>query len=211
MNEKNANRQIISYLTLRRIIGILGIAFPFVLILGGIFTQNDPLVLESMSSYYGSAMRNIFVAFLFGIGLFLFAYKGYKPIDDWMGHLGGLFAFGVAFCPTSSENSIIHTAHFIFALLLFLVLSYFCLFLFVKTDKKTLTPRKKKRNIVYRTCGIVILVSMVILGIFHATHVEGDPDPFRIVLIFETVMLIAFGYSWITKGEMIWKDIEDAV
>ena len=71
-NEKSL---IISYLTLRKIIGILGIALPFVLYLGAliIFQIN---IQSSISSYYYTGMRGVFVGTLFVIGFFCFHTKG---------------------------------------------------------------------------------------------------------------------------------------
>lgn len=43
---------IVSYLTLRRSIGFIGILLPIILVLGAIITQNQKGVLPSISHYY---------------------------------------------------------------------------------------------------------------------------------------------------------------
>ena len=89
-NNENANESkstlVISYLILRKTLGILGLSFPFILaigacILGGYGIQS------SVSSYYYTNMRDIFAGILFAIGLFLFSYRGYDLRDDLVGDL----------------------------------------------------------------------------------------------------------------------------
>lgn len=42
---------IVSYLTMRRLIGVIGIALPIIIVLGG-FIQNEFVILDSISNYY---------------------------------------------------------------------------------------------------------------------------------------------------------------
>ena len=71
-------------------------------------------------------------------------------------------------------------------------------------DKKTMTNNKKKRNIVYITCGIIIIVALAIVLLVKC--IPGFIVYKNIVFILETIMLIAFGISWLVKGETILKD-----
>jgi len=100
----NGSGLIISYLTMRRIIGILGIGLPVIVMLGG-FIQNGFVFSESISSYYYTNMRDFFVGLLCCTGLFLISYKGYERIDNIIGNISGIFAVGIAFFPTSLENA----------------------------------------------------------------------------------------------------------
>ncbi len=68
---------IISYLTLRKAIGLLGIALPFVLALGAVFCSRTEIQ-SSVSSYYHTSMGDVFVGILFVIGFFLLSYRGYE-------------------------------------------------------------------------------------------------------------------------------------
>jgi hypothetical protein len=59
---------------------------------------------------------------------------------------------------------------------------------------------------VYRTCGIVMLGCLVLIGliyVFFPQRVELAPKP---VFWLETFALWAFGISWFVKGETLWKD-----
>ncbi|MEJ2664743.1 MAG: DUF998 domain-containing protein, partial [Spirochaetia bacterium] len=81
MFRKKNRSIIISYIALRRLIGILGMLLPFICILGGLLFA--ALYVEpSISDYYYTNMRDFFVGLLFGVSLFLITYKGYELIDD---------------------------------------------------------------------------------------------------------------------------------
>src|SRR6266699_115645 len=69
--------RIISYQTLRRAVGFIGVGLPFVLALGDILIFHGDGVRRSVSSYYHTPMRGVLVGALWAIGVFLFAYKGY--------------------------------------------------------------------------------------------------------------------------------------
>ena len=104
--EKNANQElslVFSYLELRKAIGILGMALPFAVSLGaGILFRTG--VQSSISSYYHTGMRDVFVGTLFAIGFFLLSYKGYERSDDLAGDLACIFAVGVALFPTVPDG-----------------------------------------------------------------------------------------------------------
>ena len=94
---------VFSYLELRKAIGILGMVLPFVVSLGAwLFFQEG--IQRSISAYYHTGMRDVFVGTLFAIGFFLLSYKGYERSDAIAGDLGCLFAVGVALFPTAPEG-----------------------------------------------------------------------------------------------------------
>jgi hypothetical protein len=90
---------VVSYLFLRRAVGWIAIFLPIVLLAGNLISSaaSPP---ESMSGYYYTDMRNIFVGSLCALGVFLVAYNGYDNVDRWVTTIAGLGAIGVAFCPT---------------------------------------------------------------------------------------------------------------
>jgi hypothetical protein len=90
---------VVSYLFLRRAVGWIAILLPIVLLVGNLISSaaSPP---ESMSGYYYTDMRNIFVGSLCALGVFLVAYNGYDNVDRWVTSIAGLGAIGVAFCPT---------------------------------------------------------------------------------------------------------------
>jgi hypothetical protein len=84
---------------LRKIVGWIGSLLPVVLIFGGLLSVTASLP-ESMSAYYYTQMRNVFVGALCALGIFLVGYAGYDEVDRWITNVAGLGAIGVAFLPT---------------------------------------------------------------------------------------------------------------
>ena len=101
------NELIISYMFLRKTVGWIGSLLPIVLIAGNtiFFTSPRP---GSMSGYYYTSMRNVFVGALCALGVFLLASAGYDEVDRWITNIAGFCAIGVAFFPTKPS---VCTAH----------------------------------------------------------------------------------------------------
>lgn len=91
------NELIISYLFLRKTVGWIGCLLPVVLCLSSLFYGDRPY---SMSGYYYTHMRDVFVGALCALGVFLVAYAGYDELDRWITNIAGACAIGVAFFPT---------------------------------------------------------------------------------------------------------------
>lgn len=197
--------ELVSYLTLRRVIGILGILLPVLLGFGCVLLDGCDGILDSISAYYGSGVRDILVGILFTVGWFLFSYKGYERADDRAGDLGCIFALGVALFPVTSQSWLIRTVHYVSASALFLVLTYFSICLFTKTGD-TPTPKKKARNKVYVTCGVIMLICIVLIPLHKIFWAGSALAAFRPVFWLESLALWAFGISWMTKGEMLLTD-----
>jgi hypothetical protein len=200
-----------SYITLRKFIGLLGIALPIVLFLGGLWPFHTGLR-PSLSDYYHTGMRDVFVGTLWAIGVFMVSYRGFDKRDDIAGNLACFFAVGLSIFPvapvnpTSTEKIVGHL-HFIFAAAFFLTLVYFSLFLFTLTDKKAEpTPEKLKRNHVYRTCGWVMLVCVAGIAVFKMLFADEWVRDHKVVFVLETIAIVTFGVSWLVKGEAILGD-----
>ena len=215
-----------SYYRIRKIIGFLGIALPIL-----IYAFHGEL-LSSISHYYYSRSAVFFIAILSAFGLLLISYKGYEKdkdteiiSDNLITHIGGIAALLVVLLPTACfgsnsaeitnmcqlqnyplfghDNAIIRIIHLISAGTFLFIMGYMSIFRFTKGK---LTDEKKTKNRIYRICGIVVWVSIGILGIesifqnFHFTVYD--------IFILEAVSVVAFGIAWLVKGEAI-KDIID--
>lgn len=206
---------VISYLTLRKIVGLLGTSLPFVLIIGA-FILFDGDIRSSISGFYYTGMRDVFVGTMCVIGFFLLSYRGYERADDLAGDLCCGFAVGLALFPTAPEDNptelqtIIGWVHLAFAALFFITLIYFCLFLFTKSGSETPTPEKLLRNKVYKACGYIM--GACVLGILAYTVLPdsavGWLTPYDPVFWLEGTAVVAFGISWLTKGEAILADAD---
>ena len=203
----DGERVFVSYVTLRRVVGTLGVLLPVLLAVGCLVLGSCEGLQDSISAYYGTAMRNVFVGILFTIGWFLFSYRGYERRDDMAGDLACLFAMGVALFPTTSSSSIIRTVHFLSAAALFLMLAYFSLFLFTKTKKGVPPTREKKiRNRIYVTCGVTMLACIALIVVYYAFLKQTPVAAIKPVFWLESLALWAFGWSWFVKGETLWRD-----
>lgn len=210
---------IISYLSIRKAVGILGFILPVVLVIGVPVLSECKGIQESISDYYYTKMGNYLVGTLCAVGLFLFCYKGYELKDTIASRVACVFALGIAFFPTTGPDKTgicnflqrnskewVGTCHNIFAALFFLTLAYFCLVLFVKTSGHP-TKRKKERNIVYKVCGYTIVACILLLFLyFKIDKLQEILKAYKPILVLEALALWAFGISWLTKGEFILKD-----
>ena len=207
-----SNTLVLSYLSLRKAIGVLGMALPFVVSIGAKVIFSSGLQ-ESISAYYYTGMRNVFVGTLCAIGIFLFSYQGYERQDYIGGRLACFFAVGIALFPTtpapgaSSLARFIGGLHLAFAAAFFLTLAYFSLCLFTKTGPGRPTRRKLQRNRVYRLCGIVMVICILLVAIGKLLSVQQEfINQYHTVFWLESIAIFAFGFSWLTKGEAILKD-----
>src|SRR5256885_5951318 len=160
---------VISYLGLRKAIGIIGMALPFVLALGANVLEG-PGIEPSVSNYYYTDMRDVLVGSLCAIAVFMASYRGYERQDDIAGDLACVFALGVALLPTTPDadvtpqDSFVGVLHLACAAGFFLTLAFFSLVLFRKTKPNVApTRRKLQRNTVYLVCGVAILVCLALV------------------------------------------------
>ena len=207
-NQEDTGHLTITYFTLRKIIGFLAFFLAPALVFGSFILDHTRYIQVSMSAYYHTGVRDLLVGVICGISLFLFSYHGYKWYDSLASKLAGLFALGIAFLPTSETNDksdIISILHYLTAAIFFVILACMSLFLFTKS-KGSMTTKKKQRNRVYRVCGIVILVAIAGIPILGIDSIWEHIKFLKPTFVLETIALVAFGISWLTKGEAILGD-----
>jgi hypothetical protein len=104
-----------SYLGMRMAIGLLGVALPILLVVvDKAFVHTPEPVRGSMSAYYHSSARDIFVGGLVATGLFLITYMSALPrtYDYVLSTLGGFLVIVVALLPTARSGSDLGVDHF---------------------------------------------------------------------------------------------------
>ncbi len=209
---------IISYLTLRRLIGVLAMALPILVVVGG-FIRGGFHIEGSISGYYYTNMRDVFVGLLSIVALFLMSYRGYEKIDDIVGNMSGAFALGMLIFPTSTftgkvskvgmfliNENVSAYFHLFFGALFFFSLAFFSLFLFTRHGPGFPGREKRRRNTIYRSCGAVMIVSIACIVVYTYALRETSLARFNPVLILESVALFAFGISWLVKGNTLFQD-----
>ena len=201
---KKQDDQIISYLTLRVLIGFTGVFLPILVVIGKLISDKSFQLEFSISDYYNNgAAGDMLVGVLFVLGFFLLSYKGPKPIDNHAANVGCIAALGVALFPTTfCTDCWVHIMHFVFAFLLFSVFIFFSIYLFRKTNpEKIMTTEKKYRNRVYLVCGIIMILCIAAIAVSLLCLDASVSQQYKLVYWFESIALASFGISWITKSE----------
>lgn len=203
----------INTVRLRNSLGILGMLLPIiVLVLSLINGYGFP---DSISAtYYLDPCITPFMIILGAAGLLLISYRGYDRQDDIICTLAGIF--GLCICIFPCSNPDMYTAgfitdyvgtfglpyqvsgwiHNISAVFFFLLLAYNSLFLFTKSSGD-MTDKKKKRNLIFKICGIGMVASMVCIVPLSIFEVWGG------TWWVELFALMFFGVSWLTKSNSI--------
>ena len=217
IRQKAQNELVLSFLSVRRAIGALGFFLPLALLaaslveLGGLRT--------SLSAYYYSPMREVFVGTLIAQAVFLWSYEGFRPeageliTDRRMARLAAVSVALVALLPTAGPSAPCTVLqcllgagpsaliHLVAAGLFFGALAVFCLVLFVKGVEDG--PEKRASNRIYRLCGWTILGSIGMIVVLFATGLDEALAPLRPVFWMESLASFAFATSWAVKGDSL--------
>ena len=203
---KNLNdHMLVTYHCLRYGIGILGIVFPFILYIGVSFA-NEPLQ-DSMSAYYCTVMRDVFVGILCSVGFGLILYKGFTYFEDWALNVAGIFVILAALIPTKtcipSDKGI--DWHLICAGLFFLFHAYVCIFR--ASDTLSLMQGGTLKNFYrgfYRIMGSLMFV-VALLAFIRWSIGQQSNSGGKYIFFAEAAAVLIFGSYWIVKGFEIQK------
>jgi hypothetical protein len=163
----------------------------------------------SATYYLSPALAGVLTA----AAIVLMCYDGYSKLDNIITTISGVFGIGIVLFPCSvgwysGEDPVgffqlpMHYSNYIHcfcAAVFFVLLAFNSFFLFTKTDDfETVTENKKKRNMVYRICGIGMLVFMIA----QVISVNVSWLPGYCTMINEIALLFFFAVSWLTKGNV---------
>lgn len=193
---------------LRCIIGILGMALPWiVLALAVVFGYGFP---DSISAtYFIAPCITPFMIILGMASILLFCYKGYNKVDDVLNTLAAIFGLGICLFPCAATTepyigtfqlpaATSDIVHLVSAIAFFGILAYNSLFQFTK-GSATPTPNKLKRNIIFRVCGIGMIASFILLPLVSFSVIDVP----HVIWVIEMIALTFFGISWLTKANCI--------
>lgn len=165
------NTLAIDYLRLRLAVGILGVLLaPLLIALAG--------VQPSLSAYYDTPARDVFVLALGAVALLLAAYRGHDRGDRICSAVASTALFVVALVPVSGPLPAVHYAA---AVVFFLASAVLCL-RFGYGGYRVRT---------FRALGAVIVLALL-------AAVAGAP-----LLLVESLAVLAFGAAWLFKGRAI--------
>lgn len=213
--------------TLRKMAGVLGMLLPILLYAFLAFTSNYYKILDSISHYYFTRSNVIFIMVVSLMAVFLMIYKGKEPLDFYLSTIAGIAAIMLLLFPTDSiitycgdicgsysiafitDNPTRSVFHYVCAGIFLGSLAYMSLFLFTKFDKSQgKTKEKVKRNVVYKVCGVLMVIALVVVLLGGGLELlpPDDYNNLNITFWMETLAVEAFGFSWLVKGEAIFKD-----
>src|SRR5687767_2818658 len=140
----------------------------------------------------------------------MWVWRWYQRADRIAAIIAGVAALGVALFPTRAPDGFADAAwwtertgviHYVSAIVLFSMFAVFSLWLFRLTGSPDQSAAdKRKRNVVYLVCGIVIVVSIAWAGVAGMDK--------QSILVPESIALVAFAVSWLAKGRAV-KSIVD--
>lgn len=194
---------------LRAILGWLAILLPIIVsILALVYGfLGDHIIPASISeTYYLEPCITPFMIILGAASILLICYKGYDRQDDLVCTLAGVFGLCICLFPCGTwRDDVVGTfqlpteisawVHNISAIVFFGLLAYTSCFLFTKGSSNP-TSNKKKRNIIFRVCGIGMIASFVLLIPLSIFNVWGG------TWMVEDIALAFFGISWLTKSDI---------
>jgi hypothetical protein len=225
--------EVVSYLTLRKTIGWLGMLLPFLLLLGnivlnqyGLFNnewfvqlhdnysyENEGSFKTSVSHYYYTTVGEIFTGTLAAVALFMICYTGHPKrtedkglSDNTMTNLAGIFALGVIAFPTTSglmtdnlrsfiSSSAVGWIHYAFAASFFIVLAFMSIVNFRRSQDPDQFGQGKDDPF-YLRCGLIMIACLILVPILSYANIYSHST-----FILEAIALIAFGLSWLKKGQ----------
>lgn len=241
--ETKKQDEIFDYRTLRLLVGIVAFALPIVV---WVAARSVVPPIDSISaSYWVDDARDLFVGALFIIATLMAAYNGHDPGGDevknngsatshplmkwlsekWAAKVAALMAVGVALFPTRCEGCDRDTdmvIHYVSAIVLFSIITYFCLGSFRKralqkaaeaekaAESSAGEEKKKQEEIAYKArrrapiygiCGWTIIVSLVLAGTSFFETI-GKYTGWWNLFLGELFALWAFGVSWFTASKV---------
>ena len=207
---------VLSYLGLRRAIGISGLLLPVLLGPGGWLLFGIPIQ-DDMSSYYHTVLRDVFVGTIFAIGIFLFCYRGHDWVENWTANFGCFSALGIALFPIdyASAPPVQHTTvgylHTLSGGIFFVTLAFYSLIHFPRRtpdDDEPFEPdpRVPQQNLIYRTSGLIILSSTLGMGVYLfllSPDLRELCDRWNVLFWLEWIAIWSFASAWLTKGRVL--------
>ena len=221
LEKQHLRNSSLSYLALRQVLGVLGLAMPLL-----IWIFNGFELKSSISHYYYSPSSVIFTGFMITFGVFLIFYPGREDetdciSDNWITTIGGFGAILTAFIPTAycsscpkplhysieltdfcgttqlttqymHNNQILGAMHLCCAALFLILMGYMS---YARFTKGNTSPKMK---IFYKCCAFMVWTPLLILGLEFLFDVEWTHCD---VYICECISIGSFGLAWLVKGK----------
>ncbi|WP_439376725.1 hypothetical protein [Amycolatopsis lexingtonensis] len=198
-DEKLRNSITKTYLALRWGMVGIGLVLPFFLLIVHPWVTAAPRP-DSISGYYHTPLRDVFVGALVTTGTFLFLYKIFTPLENWLLNIAGISAILVATLPCAVPTGLppaeftFPAAHKVFAIITFGCLGLVAMFCANKSlDKERLSKNQLRTfRVFYKTIGVLMIALPGVVALFDAA---GMTNLFWV----ESAGLVVFSAYWGAK------------
>lgn len=214
-----------TYFALRFALGMLSLALPPALYVLGHVLQ-DIRLQPSISAYYHSDARDIFVGVLWATGLGLIAYRGFSRREDWALNIGGVLACCIAVFPMSPADAlgcilggdpasylemsarydrtaaqmITAQLHFPAAVSFYLVLGFVMIFCAHHTLHLVPLRRRRWYLAAYPSFGAIFVGSMLVVFVWFKVLMKSEsPCSDRWLFWVEVAGVVSFALFWFIK------------
>jgi hypothetical protein len=186
-----------TYYALRWGMATIAVVLPFFLLIVDPWVSSAPQP-DSISGYYHTPLGNVFVGALVTTGTFMFLYKIFTPLENWLLNFAGISAILVALLPCAVPDGGQAAAytfpfwHAVFAIITFVSIGLVAILCANQTVGLLPEGKRKIFRILYRTIGVLMIVLPGLVGLFDAV---GWVNLFWV----ESAGLWVFGAYWIVK------------
>ena len=187
-----------TYFVLRMVIALGALLLPLALVAWSTVDPAVPMA-DSISAYYYTPARGVFVGVVVAIGVALMAYRGYTRGENVLLNAAGVLAIVVALVPTADPalpdqnvGTVIHAV----AALGFFVLAALSIVFYGHETVGAVAKRQLRRGYraIYRVLTALVLIFPVI-----AFLLARVVDPTAWLFVVETAALYAFAIFWLVK------------
>ncbi|ANQ49553.1 hypothetical protein MY04_2179 [Flammeovirga sp. MY04] len=199
---------------IRLLLGGFGLLLPILLYIG-----NDFKLMPSISHFYYTSSAVFLISMVTSLGIVLIAYKGYEKTEkEWFSDnvitsIAGISAIALILFPAYSDKVIdlvsfygypndnylfgsmkdatVNNIHFFTSAMFIMMLGVMSYFKFTKAGKYVL---------IYKSCGIVIGISVVLIALFESVESLKPLLP-NYVFWFETIAVYSFAIAFMVKAK----------
>lgn len=215
---------VVSFLTTGRVIGYLGLFLPASLLAWSLTFGTS--IRGSVSEYYYTPVRDLFVGTLTAMAIFLWSYRGYSVdgrdlrLDRLTARFAAIMALLTAFSPLMPRNDdrctlvqcllgarVADHIHAVAATAFIVCLMAFCLFLMPRNDVPG--PRRRARAVWYRCCGAMIALTVVGMVTWKSLPIDVifALGRYRPIFWLESFAIWAFSLAWLVRGRALRRHI----
>lgn len=207
---------ILSYIWIRRFVGIVGAATPALVIL--YFLWSGEPWKKSISDAYHTGAREVIVGGLSAIAVFLWAYRGHEDhtwlrSDKVVARIAAVSAFVAAHFPNAIvpgvsltwtqmafDAELVKNLHNLATVVFYLALAWFCLDNFCRHGAYGKpSETKMDRVFIYRVCGGLIIGTAIGIVLVHFTFEDQGTWIFWL----ECIGVWLFSVCWLIKGKTL--------